>query len=222
MKGVVNLIRCKKVSLLLIVIALAFSIGACSSEKEEVVSQEAPAEKPSESIVTNEGESSELNTSIEVDENLLTVDVTLPASFFQDSTEEEIMADADGNGYIATKINDDGSVTYTMTKAKRNEILKEMKSSIDESIDELLNGEEKVGSFLKIEYNDKLTIVDIYVDPALYSDWDSFHAIGFYLMGGFYQNFDGVPSEEIDVVVNFINNDTKEVINSGSLKEMGN
>lgn len=211
-----------KLLLLSIIIALTLSMGACSSGKKEVVSQETPTDKPNENITVNEGESLEANNSIEVDENLLTVDVTLPASFFEESTDEEIIAEAKGKGYLATKINDNGSVTYTMTKAKRNEILKDMKSSIDETIEGLLNGDNQVESFLEIKYNESLTTVDIYIDPALYSDWDSFNAMLFYMMGSFYQTFGGVPSDEIDVEVNFINNDTMEVINSGSLKEMGN
>ena len=54
--------------------------------------------------------------SISVDENLITVEVTMPAAFFEDETPEEIQANAKEQGVISCTINDDGSVTYKMTK----------------------------------------------------------------------------------------------------------
>lgn len=204
------MIKLKKLTILIGVIILSLSISACGNEADEGIENE-----------TNlvETESLEENTSIEVDENLLTVDITLPPSFFQDMTEEEIIANAKEEGYKSTKVNDDGSVTYKMSKAKRKEMLKDMKISIDESIEELLEGEERVESFVEIEYNDNLSKVDIYVDPELYSEWDSFYTVQFYMFGAFYQTFDGVASEDIDVIVNFIDNTTNDVINTGSYKD---
>jgi hypothetical protein len=202
--------KLKKWTILIGVIILSLSMSACGNESDEGIENE------TNSVET---ESLEENTSIEVDENLLTVDITLPPSFFQDMTEDEIIADAKEEGYKSTKVNVDGSVTYTMSKAKRKEMLKGMKISIDESIEELLEGEERVESFVEIEHNDNLSKVDIYVDPELYSEWDSFYTFQFYMFGAFYQTFDGVATEEIDVIVNFIDNTTKDVLNTGSYKD---
>ena len=74
-------------------------------------------------LATGCGSSQTENTSgnnnsdaMEVDENLLTVDITLPASFFENQSEEEIKEQALENGCTECVINDDGSVVYTMTK----------------------------------------------------------------------------------------------------------
>ena len=86
------------------------------------------------SLDDKESSETEENAEIPVDENLLEVEISLPASFFQDMTAEEIQEAAAENGYGQCVIHDDGSVAYTMSQAKQNEILAEFKNSIDESI----------------------------------------------------------------------------------------
>jgi hypothetical protein len=159
---------------------------------------------------------------IKVDEDLITVDVTLASSFFTEMTEDEIKTAAEEAGYISYTINQDGSVTYVMTKTKRKEMLESYKSGVDETINDYLNGDEKVESFKEIKYNDDLSQVDIYVDSSSYSMWDSLHALGFYMYGAFYQNFAGVSSDDIDVVVNFIDNATDETLDTGSYQNFIN
>jgi hypothetical protein len=44
------------------------------------------------------------------------------------------------------------------------------------------------------------------------------YVLTFYISGAYYQSFAGVPSDEIDVIVNFINNDTQELLESASYK----
>ena len=166
----------------------------------------------------NNTQETEEESSVLVDENLLTVDITLNASFFDGMSKEEIVSAAKENGIINCVVKEDGSVVYTMTKAKHEELLEEMKVGIDETIDGLLNGEEEVASFVSIDYTEDLSVVDVKVDPALYSMWDSMYVLTFYISGAYYQSFAGVPSDEIDVIVNFINNDTQELLESASYK----
>lgn len=157
--------------------------------------------------------------SINVDEGLLFVDVTIPAAFFEDTTEAEIKEEAKEEGYKSCVVNEDGSVTYTMTKLQHREALREYKEEIDENIDDMLNGDDQASSFVSIDYNDKMTKFDVYVDSSLYSDWDALYALTFYFSGMLYQTLDGVAEEDVDVEVNFIDNETKEVLNSGTYKE---
>ena len=64
----------------------------------------------------------------------------------EDTSEDEIKAAAEEAGFQSYKINSDGSVTYTMTKAKHQEMLNEYATSINEYIDGLLNGDEETKS----------------------------------------------------------------------------
>lgn len=170
-------------------------------------------------------ETEENGGSISVDENLLTVEVTMPAAFFEGETPEEIQASAKESGFLSCTVNQDGSVTYKMTKGKRAEILRSFKGEIDSTIQEYIaGGENAPQSFRKITYNDKVTQFDIRVDRAVYdSSWtDAFYMMGFYILGGYYQIVDGVPADQVDVIVNIIDDATGEQIESGSYKNFIN
>lgn len=199
----------KKLLALLMVVVMLFSLVACGGT----------ADTESKGDSTQTGDNSENGGSIQVDEGLFTVDVTMPATFFDGMTEDEIKAAANENGYNSCTVNEDGSVTYTMTKAKHQELLDEFKASMDETIAGLLEGEDEVASFVSINYTDDFSQVDIYVDATAYTMWDSLYALTFYMTGAYYQSFAGVPADEIDVIVNFIDNDTEEVLNTASYKE---
>ena len=198
----------KKAISLLLVILLGVSLVACGSgnttagDSANSVSSEADGE------------------TMEVDKGLLNVEITLPASFFTDTTEEEIQAEAAEQGISKCVVHEDGSVTYTMSKSKYNEMMAEMKASLDESIAEMVNGEDAVASFSRIEYNDDISEVDIYIDSTKYTALDSLYAVSFYLMGAYYQIFSGAPAEEVDVVVKLIDKDTGEVVDTASYQEM--
>lgn len=166
-------------------------------------------------------ESEDKDNALNVNEGLLTVEMTIPPEFFEDETKEEIEASAKTKGILECTVNEDGSVTYKMTRAKRRELLKEMKASIDETIQEYLGGgEDAPQSFKSITYNSSVTKFDVRVDRAIYENsiFDSMYALGLYFAGGYYQLFDGVSADQMDVIVNFIDDSTGEVIESGSLK----
>lgn len=198
----------KKILAFLLAFIMIFSLVACGKN-------EAPIESNIE-ITEDEHEDS---GPIEVDEKLFNVDVTMPATFFEDMSEEAIKTAAEENGFANCLINADGSVTYTMSKAKHKEMLDELKISFEDTIDSLINGEEQVASFVDIKYNDDFSKIDIFVNKALYSSWDSFYVLTFYLAGAYYQSFAGIDADKIDIIVNFIDNATQEIFETASYKE---
>ena len=205
----------KKVLALLMSIIMLYSLTGCG----DTTNNENAAINIETDSNTETEENTENSASIQVDEGFLNVDVTLAATFFEGMTEEEIKKSAEENGYSNCTVNEDGSVTYTMSKTKHQEMLDDFKASMDETVTELLDGEEKVASFVSIEYNDDFSQVDIYVDATAYTTWDSLHALTFYMTGVYYQSFAGMATDEIDVIVNFIDNATKEVMETASYKE---
>lgn len=150
------------------------------------------------------------------------VEVNIPASLFmgEELTDEQLQQSIEESGYESYKLNDDGSVTYTMTKAKHQEVLDEYKKMVDETIDSCLTGDDAVASFSNIEYDDGMTEFDIYVDSESYSFLNSISALTFYILGGYYQTFAGVASDDINVIVNFIDKDTNETLDTGSYQDM--
>ncbi len=207
----------KRFLAIFLALVMVLSLCACGGSKE------APKQETETDNTQTENanqETSGLNEgAIQVDEGLLSLEITLPASVFEEETEESIKTAAEEKGIDSCKVNEDGSVTYKMSKSKHKEILKEMKTSLDESIVGMIDGEDAVASFVKIEYADDFSKFDVYVDPNLYTGLDGLYIIVFYLYGTYYQAFEGKDINEIDVVVNFINNNTNETIESGSYRK---
>ncbi len=174
---------------------------------------------PTDTSTDNKSSADNNSDSMKVDENLLTMDITLPASFFEDQSEEEIKEKAFENGCTKCKINEDGSVVYTMTKKAHRDMLKELSDEFDKTVLDLVEGENKVESFVSIDYDDNYSKFDVYVDSAKYTSLDNMYALGFYIVGAYYQAFAGIDSDKIDVQVNFIDNQTKEVLDTASYKE---
>lgn len=225
----------KKAMSLLLSLVLVLSLAACGDSEvtrsgeesqcdEEIqsneVTQSAEASQSAGEISVEK--ESENSAGIQVDEGLLDVEVTMAASFFNDQTEDQIKAGAEKNGYSNCKINDDGSVTYTMSKKKYAEMLDKMKESFVETIAECLDGEYAVASFVDIQHNDNFSKIDVYVDATQYTVRDKLYVLPFYIAGAYYQAFSGVANEDINVVVNFIDNSTKEVLDTASYKDFVN
>lgn len=196
----------KTIAILLAVLTL-LSCAACGAPKED--------KTPAADDVNKADETKELT----VEKTPATVDVTIPASFFEDQDEESILAEAEEEGYLDCRINSDGSVTYTMTKEKHDEMLNELRNTLDEEINSLVEGEDSIASFTAIKHNDNMSKFDVYVDPAEYSPWDSLFGLVFYYSGAFYQMFDGVAENDVDVIVNFIDSETDEVLDTMSYKD---
>ena len=193
---------------MLISVVCLLSLTACGG-KQTASAEETPKEEKA-------------NAGVEVEERLLTVDVTLPASFFEDQTEDEIRAGAKENGYIACEVHADGSVTYTMSRQKHAEMLDALKTRFDELIAGCMEGENAAASFVDIQCNDDFSKIDIYVDAEQYTMWDNLYAMTFYVAGAYYQAFSGVAYDDVDVLVNFIDNATGEVLNTASYRDFRN
>ncbi len=95
---------------LAVILALAMTLSLCAGGSGQDTSAYVNNEQPTEATnPTTSGEPE--NSKIEVDEGLLTVEITMPVFFFKEKTEEEIKAAADENGFISCIVNEDGSVT---------------------------------------------------------------------------------------------------------------
>lgn len=145
---------------------------------------------------------------IAVEENLLNVEITLPASFFNGMTSEQIQAKAEESGYTA-EVSPDGVVTYTIPKNVHQELMAGMETGIDDSIAETLTTEASVES---ITHDANFTNFRMTVDRAAFEGSLSaaFVALGLGLQAMFYQAFDGVADSDRRVVVTYIDGITGE------------
>ncbi|MGI6733600.1 MAG: hypothetical protein ACOX4J_05435 [Anaerovoracaceae bacterium] len=187
----------KKALNFLIITVLCLSLVSCGGSSEN-------ADPP---------KSETSNNSIEVDENLLTVDITLPASMFED----EDMTDFDPdeytkeNGFTNAVVNDDGSVTITMTKAKHKEVMAEMRSEIEKSFQEIIEDPE-LSYVHDIIPDNKFNTVTIEVDRAEYEKaWFDITPFSVGIQAMLYQTFAG---DEIRCEVITEDKDTGEILSS--------
>lgn len=152
----------KKPMLFLLCIFLMVSLGSCSqrsslsatSTTSDSNVQEGVVEAPlavTETAPVNDGGEGPTATQIpgtqdsegvEVDSSLLTVTITIPASRFDVTDDFDPIAYSEKNGFKKTVVNEDGSVSITMSKSKHNELMADMKESVDESFAELIEAED--------------------------------------------------------------------------------
>ena len=187
----------KKGIVLLLVLSLLFTRVGCSKDNtnNEVESQG-----------KNEVENQSKGDSIEVDKKLTNVEVTIPASFFELDGKEE--------GVKEVKLNDDGSVTYTMSKDTHKKLLDDMKNAMLDSFDELINDED-ISSIKDIKSNKTYSEFDIVVNKDEFENsFDGFAVLGIVFQSMFYQLFEGVEPDNNKVIVNFKDADTEEIFNS--------
>ena len=145
---------------------------------------------------------------------------TLPAVFFDGMTEEEIQSDAKEDGYKSCVVHEDGSVTYTLSHEKQEELLLEYKGRINDLIKELVGSQNsEFDAISKIEYNKDVTEFRIYVNWDKYTSRDHMISTNFFISGGLYQLIAGVDEKKIDVVVNYVDEESGEILDTLSLRE---
>ena len=121
-------------------LALLFTLTACSSGTSEAQqpTESGPASVQPASSAPTPTESQ--GAGIQVDENLLNVDITLPASMFegQDMSTFDPNAYAEEEGFKKATLNDDGSITVTMSKSKHKELLDEMTAQLENTFSKMI------------------------------------------------------------------------------------
>lgn len=159
---------------------------------------------------------------VEVDQGLFSVKVTLPPEFSEDISDEDIADTVEEEGFIDGERNPDGSVTYQMSQATQDAYLEEMRTSIQESVDEMaLESPELIRD---ISFNGDVTQFDVRVVRSEYENQGALSAAGFLgwslaFQASFYQLFAGVEEGEREVEIRFIDDQTDEVFDTQNFPE---
>ncbi|WP_042346137.1 hypothetical protein [Bacillus massiliigorillae] len=181
---------------LLLLLVLSISLVACSSNDD------------------SKKEKSEEKGAVEVDKGLLNVEVTLPASFFEGEDIDKVIAEAKKDGVKEVTKNEDGSLTYKMSKSQHTKMMKEMETTIKDSIKELETNKD-LASVKGVEYNKKFTEFTIVVDQAAYENsMDGFAIFGLAMQSMFYQLFDGVKPDEYKATFHLKDEATSKVFDT--------
>lgn len=185
--------------------AILLMVGCNQDKNTEPVDQKA--------IESSKSEKDE-NKSIEVDKKLLNVEVTIPATFFEGEEIEQIIAEAKEDGIKEVVQNDDGSITYKMSKADHKKMLKDMENDINSTIEDITTNEDFT-SIQDIKANKNFSEFTMVVDQeAFENSFDGFAALSLAFSGMFYQLFNGVAPDDYAVTVHIEDATSGEVFDS--------
>lgn len=188
----------KRILSILTAVAILLTLTACGSKNKNADNSNASTEPTKSNIV---------------DENLLTVDITIPASMFSEenpATDKLTQKQID-YGFKSAKINDDGSVTYTMSKSAFNKYKKDLKANTESYLNSL---NKDFPSVTSVEFNDDFSEIKINVNRTEYKnnmDFMCITAAG--LNANFYQAY---TNEKIITNISTIDDSTGEVIDSAT------
>lgn len=215
----------KKFLAILLSVSLITSLTACggsadTSSGSSSASQSIAEDESSESgdnIDDSAWDELEALGNVETENGILTVSITIPAELVGDEiTQEELDANSD-NSYISAKLNEDGSVTYKLTKQQHKAMLDEFVETMNQSIQEMIDSEDY--AFTDIKYNDDFTQFDVTLGTDEVGFAEGFAALAFYVYGGMYGLFSGHTADNI--TVNYYDSNGN-LIDSANSSDAGN
>lgn len=194
-----------------------------AEQSESHASQESSSSVESTQNSTLESQSSlsDLDAlgSIEVDEGLSEVTLTIPSGVIGEQTQEDLNKLCEEYGFQSITLNEDGSATYVMTKEKHKEYMEQYKAELTKRLAELI-GSESYPNFTDVKANENFTEFTITTKSTELDMSESFSVMAFYLYGGMYNIFSGTPADNISVT--FVNADSGEVISTSNSSESSN
>jgi hypothetical protein len=153
-----------------------------------------------------------------VEKGLFNVELTIPAQFVGEQTQEELNELSKKMGYKSITLNEDGSAKYILTKQQHKDMMAELNTNINTSLSEMI-GSEDYPNYTDITANENFTEFVITTKSTELSMTENFSALGLYMYGGMYNIFNGTPVDNVSV--KFINTDTGAEITTMNSKNMG-
>lgn len=199
--------------------ALALSLAACNTAPSTA---DTPAETPAptaapttEPDISLQEAADAISTAeqIEVEDNIFDVTLTLPADYASDITAEEIAQQvADGKVHTGT-LNDDGSVTYTMSKAQHTALLESIAAELRSTLDDMI-GSTDYPNLTAIEANDDFTDFTVYTttQPGAVGLSDEMSVLIYYTCGKMYGIVSGQEPDNIHVDI--LNAESGELVSA--------
>lgn len=149
---------------------------------------------------------------VDVEVGKKTVTITLPQSLVGDIEDpEEYAEDNMEEGITDIQVNEDGSVTYTMTKEKHEEMMKELTEQLDEALTSMV-GSEDSPSITKTEHSPDFSSITLFVDQDKSDGMESFNALALTMAGAMYRAYAG--ETDVNCNVRLMDAGTKEEIST--------
>ena len=197
-------------------LSMIFAIASCSGNTNGSIATSATTTNEDDTIDDKAWDGLKAIGQVKTENGIFIATLTLPKEIVGDEiTQEKIDANA-GESYISGRLNEDGSVTYKMTKKQHKEMLDVIVNSFEKSFNEMLQNEDL--SFTSIKHNDDFTQFDVTVSGDSLGLADTLATAEFYTAGGMYGIFSGKKAER--VVVNYYSS-TGKLINTADSSKIG-
>lgn len=154
---------------------------------------------------------------IQTENGVQFVTVTIPADFIGDGVTQESLDGNAGKAYISAAKNEDGSVTYKLTKQQHKVMLDEYVKQIEDALQEI--AEDPDYNFKGIAYSEDFSEFNVYLSTEELGLSESFMVLAFYMYGGMYAVFAGRSLG--DITVHYYNVSGKLVSTSHSSEIYG-
>ncbi len=175
------------------------ALAACGADKEASKTSSDKKESETEDFA--------------VDKGLLNVEITMPASFVEGDDVDATIKEAEAEGIKVTK-NEDGSLTYKMSKSEHKKMMKDIKTNAEKSLDEIKT-DGTFPSVKDITYNNSFSKYTLTVDKAAYENsMDSWSIIGIGITGMMYNLFNGEDMDKMKINIDVKDEATGEVFDT--------
>ena len=206
----------RKLAMLFLALSLIISATACGNDNKEKSSE---PEKKEETSKESDETTDDLESlgDVDVEKGIFDVELTIPADYVGEQTQEDLDKIAEEHGFQSIILNSDGSATYTMTKKQHSDLMDEYRDQINNNINEMI-GSEDYPNFTKIEANENFTEFTVTTKSVELDMNESFSTMAFYMYGGLYSVFSGENISNVSVT--FVNADSGNIISTANSSEM--
>jgi hypothetical protein len=138
-------------------------------------------------------------------------EITIPVGLVGNEVSEDKIVSVDSTS---------GDVTYALTGSERSDIVRELASEIDDSINVILADDEYYPDVDSISYNDDYSEFNIVLEDGQANIYESMLSMSFYTIGNKYQIYYGTKASDAITTVVYTNSSTGEVVASGDSSSM--
>lgn len=156
---------------------------------------------------------------VQVEKEIFDVTLTIPADYIGELSQADLDKAAEENGYESATLNDDGSVTYVMSKKQHKELVSGIVDNINSGLSEMIASED-YPNITNIENNSDFSEFTVTTTSTELDMNESFSPMIFSMYAAMYHAFNGTTIDNVHI--DFINADSSEVISTFDSAETEN
>ena len=145
------------------------------------------------------------------------VTVRIPKTYVNVSSQEEADEICKANGYVSVTLESDGSVTFVMSKASHDELVKEFENSAAQGISEIITSG-YYENITAVTHNDDYSEFTVKVSGDSVSDTERLCADELVMYGTFYHFYSGNDVDRIKV--SFVSDQSGEVLDTAESEDL--